>query len=188
MPRVARPRRPCDHCAILCTCTPARLCAVAAPVYLLERAEAPAGFCGPTYLQDVHGWTRPPLACSPSVGVPWRLWGTWWPSGAATAGAAGGWPWSVSSGRSGGPWPPRASAGRSSSSPGSGGSSWPWGRMSPSARLGSNYFRPPRARRPAGLRLVFVTLVGVWACSSRRSSLMWSCPTGVAIGALATLA
>lgn len=64
--------------------------------------------------------------------------------------AAGGWPWSVASGRSGGPWPPRASAGRSSSSPGSGGSSWPWGRMSPSARLGSNYFRPPRARRPQG--------------------------------------
>ena len=36
---------------------PGRLCAVAAAVFLLELAEAPAGFFGPKYLQDVHGWT-----------------------------------------------------------------------------------------------------------------------------------
>jgi putative MFS transporter len=36
---------------------PGRLCAVAATVFILELAEAPAGFFGPKYLQDVHAWT-----------------------------------------------------------------------------------------------------------------------------------
>jgi MFS family permease len=36
---------------------PGRLGAVAAAVFLLELAAAPAGFFGPKYLQDVHGWT-----------------------------------------------------------------------------------------------------------------------------------
>ena len=36
---------------------PGRLMGVAAVVFLLELAESPAGFFGPKYLQDVHGWT-----------------------------------------------------------------------------------------------------------------------------------
>lgn len=36
---------------------PGRLGAVVAVVFVLELAEAPAGFFGPKYLQDVHGWT-----------------------------------------------------------------------------------------------------------------------------------
>jgi MFS family permease len=36
---------------------PGRLSAVAAVVCVLELAEAPAGFFGPKYLQDMHGWT-----------------------------------------------------------------------------------------------------------------------------------
>jgi len=36
---------------------PGRLGAVAAAVFILELAAAPAGFFGPKYLQDVHGWT-----------------------------------------------------------------------------------------------------------------------------------
>ncbi len=36
---------------------PGRIMAVAAVVFLLELAESPAGFFGPKYLQDVHGWT-----------------------------------------------------------------------------------------------------------------------------------
>ena len=39
---------------------PGRLGAVAAAVFILELAAAPAGFFGPKYLQDVHGW--PPAA------------------------------------------------------------------------------------------------------------------------------
>ena len=35
---------------------PGRLGAVAAAVFILELAAAPAGFFGPKYLQDVHGW------------------------------------------------------------------------------------------------------------------------------------
>jgi putative MFS transporter len=36
---------------------PSRLGAVAVAVFILELAAAPAGFFGPKYLQDVHGWT-----------------------------------------------------------------------------------------------------------------------------------
>lgn len=36
---------------------PGRLLAVVVVVFVLELAEAPAGFFGPKYLQDVHGWT-----------------------------------------------------------------------------------------------------------------------------------
>ena len=36
---------------------PGRIMAVAAVVFLLELAESPAGFFGPKYLQDAHGWT-----------------------------------------------------------------------------------------------------------------------------------
>ncbi len=36
---------------------PGRLVAVVAVVFLLELAETPAGFFGPKYLQEVHGWT-----------------------------------------------------------------------------------------------------------------------------------
>jgi MFS family permease len=36
---------------------PGRLGAVAAAVFILELAAAPAGFFGPKYLQDVHGWS-----------------------------------------------------------------------------------------------------------------------------------
>src|SRR5262245_54893519 len=36
---------------------PGRLGAVAAAVFILELAAAPAGFFGPKYLQGVHGWT-----------------------------------------------------------------------------------------------------------------------------------
>jgi MFS family permease len=36
---------------------PGRLGAVVATVFILELAEAPAGFFGPKYLQEVHGWT-----------------------------------------------------------------------------------------------------------------------------------
>jgi putative MFS transporter len=36
---------------------PGRLGAIAATVFILELAEAPASFFGPKYLQDVHGWT-----------------------------------------------------------------------------------------------------------------------------------
>jgi len=36
---------------------PGRIMAVAVVVFLLELAESPAGFFGPKYLQDAHGWT-----------------------------------------------------------------------------------------------------------------------------------
>jgi MFS family permease len=36
---------------------PERIMAVAAVVFLLELAESPAGFFGPKYLQDAHGWS-----------------------------------------------------------------------------------------------------------------------------------
>jgi len=53
--------------------SPGRLMAVAAVVFLLELAESSAGFFGPKYLQDVHGWTPAAIGlltlCGGALGI-----------------------------------------------------------------------------------------------------------------------
>ena len=75
---------------------PGRLGAVAAAVFILELAAAPAGFFGPKYLQDVHGWTPAAIGLLTVAGGALAIVGNTVAGWGRIGGAAGAWRWSLS--------------------------------------------------------------------------------------------